>query len=383
MKKIALIGSTGSIGRQTVDVVLRHPDRFCVVALAADRNETLLAEQAALLRPQIAVLRSEGREVGMPEGVRFSRGEGAFEAACAFPEADIVVVAVTGFAGLKAALLAIGAGKDVALANKESLVAGGELLLGEAVRRGVNVCPVDSEHSAIWQCLHFDRGAPYTRILLTASGGALRDVPLEDLPKVTPAQALAHPTWKMGPKITIDCATMLNKGFEVIEAMRLYGAAPEQVEVIVHRESIVHSLVEFADGALLAQMSLPSMELPIQLALTYPERLDAGLSRLDLCALGALHFEAPDLRRYPCLRLSLESARAGGLYPAALGGAGEVAVEAFLNGQIKYTDIADIIECALGACEGGAADSYAHIAAADAAARAAARAQVKRIAEGK
>ena len=233
---------------------------------------------------------------------------------------------------MKATLLAVGAGKDVALANKESLVVGGTLVLRRARERGVRILPVDSEHSAIWQCLHFDRAAPFRRILLTASGGALRDLPLEALPSVTAREALAHPNWKMGPKITLDCATMLNKGFEVIEAMHLFGASLSQIEVLVHRESIVHSMVEFADGAVLAQMGMPSMELPIQLALTYPERLDCALPRVDFAALGALTFAAVDEARYPCFRLALESAKRGGGYPCALNAAGEVAAEAFLGG---------------------------------------------------
>ena len=372
MKKIAVIGSTGSIGRQALAVAARYPERFCVTALAAHANERLLAEQAAAVRPAFAALRAEGEAVAMPAGVRFARGEGAFEEACAFADADIVLVAVSGFAGLKATLLAVGAGKDVALANKESLVVGGTLVLRRARERGVRILPVDSEHSAIWQCLHFDRTAPFRRILLTASGGALRDLPLEALPSVTAREALAHPNWKMGPKITLDCATMLNKGFEVIEAMHLFGASLSQLEVLVHRESIVHSMVEFADGAVLAQMGMPSMELPIQLALTYPERLDCALPRVDFAALGALTFAAVDEARYPCFRLALESAKRGGGYPGALNAAGEVAAEAFLGGRIRYTQIAPVIEASLDA-PWPDARSYGELAALDAAVRARAR----------
>ena len=269
-------------------------------------------------------------------------------------------------------LAAIEAGKDVALANKESLVVGGDLVLARARAKGVNILPVDSEHSAIWQCLHFDRAAPYARIILTASGGALRDLPLGRLSSVTAAEALAHPNWKMGAKITLDCATMLNKGFEVIEAMHLYGAALSQIEVLIHRESIVHSMVEFADGAVLAQMSVPSMELPIQLALTWPERLDCALPRVDFAKLGALHFSSVDEARYPCFRLALAAAERGGGYPCALNAAGEVAAEAFLNGRIRYTDIAPLIEEALSAPV-PAAHGYAELEALDAAARARAR----------
>lgn len=372
MKNIALIGCTGSIGRQAIKVAARYPDKFRIVAMAANTGGEVFVRQAAEVRPAFAALRQEGEAVPVPAGTRFARGESAFEEACSYADADVVLVAVTGFAGLKAALLAIGAGKDVALANKESLVAGGDLVMRLAAEKGVNVLPVDSEHSAVWQCLHFDRKAPFSRILLTASGGALRDVPLAELSSVTAAQALAHPNWDMGAKITIDCATMLNKGFEVIEAMHLYGAALSQIKVLIHRESVVHSLVEFADGAALAQLGVPSMELPIQLALTYPERLPC-CPPADLAAVGALHFSEVERGRYPCFFLALGCAEKGGAYPCILNAAGEVAVGAFLKGQIKYTQIAEIIEGAL--CAGGLPyGSYAALEEADAAARARARA---------
>ena len=372
MKNIALIGCTGSIGRQAIKVAARYPDKFRIVAMAANTGGEVFVRQAAEVRPAFAALRQEGEAVPVPAGTRFARGESAFEEACSYADADVVLVAVTGFAGLKAALLAIAAGKDVALANKESLVAGGDLVMRLAAEKGVNVLPVDSEHSAVWQCLHFDRKAPFSRILLTASGGALRDVPLAELPSVTAAQALAHPNWDMGAKITIDCATMLNKGFEVIEAMHLYGAALSQIKVLIHRESVVHSLVEFADGAALAQLGVPSMELPIQLALTYPERLPC-CPPADLAAVGALHFSEVERGRYPCFFLALGCAEKGGAYPCILSAAGEVAVGAFLKGQIKYTQIAEIIEGAL--CAGELPyGSYAALEEADAAARARARA---------
>lgn len=376
MKNIALIGCTGSIGRQAIKVAARYPDKFRIVAMAANTGGEVFVRQAAEVRPAFAALRQEGEAVPVPAGTRFARGESAFEEACSYADADVVLVAVTGFAGLKAALLAIAAGKDVALANKESLVAGGDLVMRLAAEKGVNVLPVDSEHSAVWQCLHFDRKAPFSRILLTASGGALRDVPLAELSSVTAAQALAHPNWDMGAKITIDCATMLNKGFEVIEAMHLYGAALSQIKVLIHRESVVHSLVEFADGAALAQLGVPSMELPIQLALTYPERLPC-CPPADLAAVGALHFSEVERGRYPCFFLALESAEKGGAYPCILNAAGEVAVGAFLKGQIKYTQIAEIIEGAL--CAGELPyGSYAALEEADAAARARARALLPR-----
>mgnify|MGYP005781020451 FL=1 len=376
MKNIALIGCTGSIGRQAIKVAARYPDKFRIVAMAANTGGEVFVRQAAEVRPAFAALRQEGEAVPVPAGTRLARGESAFEEACSYADADVVLVAVTGFAGLKAALLAIAAGKDIALANKESLVAGGDLVMRLAAEKGVNVLPVDSEHSAVWQCLHFDRKAPFSRILLTASGGALRDVPLAELSSVTAAQALAHPNWDMGAKITIDCATMLNKGFEVIEAMHLYGAALSQIKVLIHRESVVHSLVEFADGAALAQLGVPSMELPIQLALTYPERLPC-CPPADLAAVGALHFSEVERGRYPCFFLALGCAEKGGAYPCILNAAGEVAVGAFLKGQIKYTQIAEIIEGAL--CAGELPyGSYAALEEADAAARARARALLPR-----
>ena len=372
MKNIALIGCTGSIGRQAIKVAARYPDKFRIVAMAANTGGEVFVRQAAEVRPAFAALRQEGEAVPVPAGTRFARGESAFEEACSYADADVVLVAVTGFAGLKATLLTVAAGKDIALANKESLVAGGDLVMRLAAEKGVNVLPVDSEHSAVWQCLHFDRKAPFSRILLTASGGALRDVPLAELSSVTAEQALAHPNWDMGAKITIDCATMLNKGFEVIEAMHLYGAALSQIKVLIHRESVVHSLVEFADGAALAQLGVPSMELPIQLALTYPERLPC-CPPADLAAVGALHFSEVERGRYPCFFLALGCAEKGGAYPCILNAAGEVAVGAFLKGQIKYTQIAEIIEGAL--CAGELPyGSYAALEEADAAARARARA---------
>ena len=333
-KKIALIGSTGSIGRQVINVVNRYPERFELVAIAANTGGELFQRQISEQKPAFAALRAEGETpYGVPAGVRFARGEGAFEEACAYPSADVVFVAVTGFAGLKAALSAINAKKVVALANKECLVAGGEIVMPAAKAAGVKILPVDSEHSAIWQCLAFDRGAPFSKLILTASGGALRDVPLGKLSEMTAKDALAHPNWDMGAKITVDCATMLNKGFEVIEAMRLYDAPLEKVEVVMHRESIVHSMVAFEDGAVLAQMSYPSMEVPIQLALTYPERLRANVAPLDLAKISALHFSAPDPARYPCFTLALGCAKQGGDMPCALNAAGEVAVQAFLRGR--------------------------------------------------
>ena len=330
-KKIALIGSTGSIGRQVINVALRYPERFEIVAMAANTDDITFSRQISAVRPAFACMRDENsaKRVEAPRGTLVKGGETAFSEACGYAGADVVFNAVTGFAGLKVALDAIAAGKRLALANKESLVVGGALVMPAAKAKGTEIVPVDSEHSAIWQCLHFDRAAKFSKLILTASGGALRDVPLEKLPFVTAKEALCHPNWDMGAKITIDCATMLNKGFEVIEAMWLYGAPADKIDVVLHRESVVHSMVAFEDGAVLAQMSAPSMELPIQLALTYPERLSCALPTPDFAKLGALRFE---------------TAREGGSLPCVLNAAGEIAVRAFLGGQIKYTKIAQILE---------------------------------------
>lgn len=370
MKSISLIGSTGSIGMQTCSVVRRHGDRFRIAAMAANSSAELFLRQVEEFRPEYAALADEKAAESIrgriPAGVRFAGGKQAAEEAVGYGQT--AVIAATGFAGLKYSLAAADAGKDVALANKETLVCGGELMTRKIKGAGVRLLPVDSEHSALWQALHFRADTPFRRLLITASGGPFYACTPEQLERVTPADALRHPTWKMGAKITIDSATLLNKGFEVIEAMHLYGAALSQVEVLVHRESIVHSMVEFADGAVLAQMSVPSMELPIQMALTYPERLPCGLPPVDFSKLGALHFAAVDARRYPCFSLALSCAAKGGGYPCALNAAGEVAVQAFLRGQIKYARIADIMEEALQG-EVFPARSYAELAALDAAVR--------------
>ena len=347
MKKIALIGSTGSIGKQVINVALRYPEKFKIVAMSANSNSTLFAEQLKAVKPEFANLRDENASENfsqIPENLKFLGGEKGYDVACAYQNADIVFNAVTGFAGLKVSLLAIENGKDLALANKESLVVGGALVMPLAKKMGVKIMPVDSEHSAIWQCLNFDYNKPYDKILLTASGGALRNTPISELEKVTAQQALCHPNWDMGAKITIDCATMLNKGFEVIEAMWLYNAKVEDIEVVIHKESIIHSMVAFADGTTMAQLSYPSMELPIQLALTFPERIDCALPRVDFFKLGALHFDRVDENRYPCFKIAIDCAKAGGTAPCVLNAAGEIAVSAFLKGQIKYTQIAHILE---------------------------------------
>ena len=337
MKKIALIGSTGSIGKQTLSVVRRHPDKFKIVSLAAGNNVGDFLEQVNEFKPKVATL-STALPKGLPTGVEYFSGENAFTNAI-IEDADVVLVALVGFKGILAVLDAIEKGKDIALANKESLVVGGELVMSKAKEKGVKISPVDSEHSAIWQALGFDFNAKFNKLILTASGGAFRDIELDKLNSVTAADALRHPNWKMGAKITVDCATMVNKAFEVMEAKWLYNTSFDKIDVIIHRESIIHSMVEYIDGAVLAQMSYPDMELPIQLALSYPERLKTDLKSLNFAELKSLTFSPVDHKRYPCFNLIMEAAREGALYPAVANGANEQAVNLFLQGKIAFNDI--------------------------------------------
>ncbi len=344
MKKIALLGSTGSIGRQVLGVVDRYPDKYSIVSLAANSNAKLLSEQIIKYKPIAAGLTDPvniGEISVLPKETTLYTGERAL-LHCVLSEADIVFVAVVGFCGLQAVLEAVNMGKTVALANKEALVAGGELVMPLAKSKNVEIIPVDSEHSAIWQCLAFEKERQFKKIILTASGGALRDVPIENLSSVTPELALKHPNWKMGAKITIDCATMFNKGLEVIEAKWLFNAPLDKIDVLIHPQSIVHSMVEYADNALIAQLSVPSMDIPIQLALTYPERIKSGVEPLDLTK-QPLTFSAVDEKRYPCFNIALQAAKLGGVYPCAVSGANEEAVKLFLNGIISYTEIDDYL----------------------------------------
>lgn len=347
MKKIALLGSTGSIGRQVLGVVDRYPEEYSVVALAANSSAKLLGEQIKKYKPLVAGLSDPANAAeitDLPKQTSLYLGENAL-IHCVIPEADIVFVSVVGFCGLKAVLAALNMKKTVALANKEALVAGGELVMPLAAEKGVDIIPVDSEHSAIWQSLAFDKTRPFKKIILTASGGALRDLPLQSLYSVTPEIALRHPNWNMGAKITIDCATMFNKGLEVMEAMWLYNAPLEKIDVLIHPQSIVHSMVEYADNALIAQLAVPSMDIPIQLALSYPDRKPSGVSALDLTK-EPLTFMQPDHKRYPCFDIAINAAKAGGVYPCAASAANEVAVKLFLSGKIKFGEIADYISYA-------------------------------------
>lgn len=351
MKKIALIGSTGSIGKQTLSVVRRHNDKFKIVSISAGSNAYEFLEQVKEFKPAVATLGKSIDKTELPSGTEYFFGEDAFTNAI-IDDADVVVVALVGFKGLIAVLDAIEKGKDVALANKESLVVGGELVMQKAKEKGVKITPIDSEHSAIWQALGFDFSAPFSKIILTCSGGAFREKSLEQMENLKAKDALLHPNWKMGAKITVDCATLVNKGFEVIEAKWLYNTTFDKIDVIIHKESIIHSMVEFNDGAVLAQMSYPDMELAIQLALSYPERLRTDVKSLDFASLKSLSFAQVDNERFPCFNLIVEAGKSGGIYPAVANGANERAVKLFLEGKIGYKDIYKAIYGALQSYDG-------------------------------
>ena len=380
MKKISLIGSTGSIGTQVCSVVRRHADKFKIESIVANASAEAFLRQVIEFKPAYAALADEeaGRAIAdkIPAGVRFDYGEEAALAAIAYGE--VAFIAATGFAGLKYTLKALEEKKDIALANKETLVCGGELVMQKIKGAGTRLMPVDSEHSALWQALHFRTDTPFSRLIITASGGPFYGWDKEKLATVTPASALKHPTWNMGAKITIDSATLLNKGFEVIEAKWLYDCDLDKIHTIVQPESIIHSMVEFADGCVLAQMSYPTMELPIQLALTYPERLPCGVKPLDFASLGAIRFLPLERKAFPCFDLALKAAETGDNYPCALNGAGEIAVRAFLDGRIPFLAIADTIEYALGKTERVKANGYAALKATDERARALAKEYVER-----
>lgn len=348
MKKIALIGSTGSIGRQVLSVVRRHPEEFKIVSLAAGNNLALLSEQIKEFAPSVATAAIEGDGLNLPTGIDFYHGENAFTHAVT-DDADVVVISLVGFKGIIAVLDAIEKKKNIALANKESLVVGGELVMKKAKEAGVTITPVDSEHSAIWQALNFDFKTPFSKIILTASGGAFRDYTKEELKTATAAKALMHPNWQMGAKITVDCATLVNKAFEVTEAKWLYDTTYDKIDIIIHRESIIHSMVEFIDGVTIAQLSYPTMEIPIQLALHYPDRIFSGHKGIDFKTLKSLTFSEYDEERFPCFKLVVDAAKKGGTYPAVANGANEQAVKLFLENKIGFTDIYKSIDEALSA----------------------------------
>ncbi len=341
-----VLGSTGSIGRQTLDVVRALPGRFRIVGLAAGKNLDLLAEQVSEFKPEYINYSLVGRdEKETRNRLGATRCEYlSLEEMARHVDVDIVVIATSGVAGLGATLAAVRAGKNIALANKESLVAAGEIITDEAGRSGAQILPVDSEHSAIWQCLNGEKQAA-RRIILTASGGPFREYATEQMAGITVEQALAHPSWNMGKKVTIDSATLMNKGLEVIEAHWLFKINVEDVKVLIHPQSIVHSMVEFVDGSVKAQLSYPDMRLPIQYALSYPDRLaNPDLPHLDWSNFSDLTFQQPDTARFPCLRLAIEAGRQGGTYPAVLSAADEVAVDLFLSQRIGFVDIARLVE---------------------------------------
>jgi len=378
---ITILGSTGSIGVNTLDVVARHPQRFRVVALTANTGVERLTEQCVRYRPDYAVMAdaaaaqrlAERLETELPDVEVLSGAEGLARVA-GLDSVDVVMAAIVGAAGLLSALSAARHGKRVLLANKEALVMSGDLFMQAVREHGATLLPIDSEHNAILQCLPGGYVAGDTppgvrRILLTASGGPFRTLPLGNLAGVTPEQACAHPNWVMGRKISVDSATMMNKGLEVIEASRLFGLPQEQIDVVLHPQSVVHSLVEYRDGSVLAQLGNPDMRIPISHALGWPERIDSGAGSLDLTAVGKLRFEAPDLARYPCLALAYDALQAGGTAPAILNAANETAVQAFLERRMPFTAIASVIRDVLERCTVHAADRLDDILADDAAAR--------------
>ncbi|WP_242396073.1 1-deoxy-D-xylulose-5-phosphate reductoisomerase [Anaeromyxobacter oryzisoli] len=346
MKKVAILGSTGSIGTQSLDVVSRFPDRFEVVGLAAGRNAAGVLEQIRRFHPRVVSVADEAAARAVraeaPAGVEVLSGEEGAVAVAAHPDVELVVAAIAGGAGLRSTAAAIEAGKAVGLANKESMVLAGELLMARAAAKGLPILPVDSEHSAIYQSLAGHNRAEVRRLVLTASGGPLRAVPAAELAGVTPERALKHPNWSMGAKITIDSATLMNKGLEVIEARWLFGVEPSRIDIIVHPESIVHSMVEYIDGSMVAQLGISDMRGPISYAMGHPERLPLQLPPLDLAGRGRLTFEAPDPTRFPAFTLAYRALERGGTSPAVLSGADEAAVAAFLAGRCRFVDIADL-----------------------------------------
>jgi len=351
MKGITILGATGSVGKATLDVVGRHRDRFRVIALTAHADVEGLFRQCIEHRPQFAVMVEETPAQQLSERisqaglkVRVLSGTHALEEVAKLPENDCIMAAIVGAAGLLPTLAAVSSGKRVLLANKESLVMAGQVFMRAVREHGAELIPIDSEHNAIFQCMPPQERHAIRRILLTASGGPFRGWSREKLHNITPAQACAHPKWSMGRKISVDSATLMNKGLEVIEACWLFETPPERIEVLVHPQSIVHSLVEYADGSVMAQLSNPDMRIPIACGLAWPERMEAGAQSLDLCALGHLDFEPPDLATFPCLQIAKQAAQAGGSAPVILNAANEIAVQAFLEGQLPFLAIAQVVQ---------------------------------------
>ncbi len=385
MKNLAILGSTGSIGTSTLDICERYPGRYRVITLAAGRNLKAAIEQCERWRPSLVSMAEEAtaealkttlRERGI-SGMEVLYGTAGTVACATHPEVNFVVSAIVGVAGLEATYAAAAAGKSIGLANKEAMVAAGELILSKARETGAAILPIDSEHNAIHQCMRGGTPAEVKQIWLTASGGPFRNLPLAEFEHITPQEALKHPTWVMGQRITVDSATMLNKGLEIIEACRLFDLPPGRVRVTVHPQSTIHSLVEYVDGSILAQLSVTDMRLPILYALAWPERVPSDLT-FDMTALARLDFQPPDFERFPCLRLAYEAARAGSAHCIALNAADEIAVEAFLHGQLPFLGIPSTIEAVLAEMTGKAPASIAEVLQADVFARELARRAVAR-----
>ncbi len=379
-RRIAILGATGSVGRSTLDLVERSPERFEVVALTAQSNVDALAEAARRTGARLAVVADESCFADLADklegsGCRAAAGaEGLIEAAAG--DADWVMAAIVGCAGLVPTMAAIEAGKTVALANKEALVTAGTLMTGAATRSGATLLPVDSEHNAIFQCLAGSRGEDVARLVLTASGGPFLNASLDQMRAASPAQAVAHPRWSMGAKISVDSATLMNKGLELIEAHHLFGLASDRIDIVVHPQSVVHSLVEFVDGSLLAQLGSADMRIPIAFTLAWPERMETPAERLSLTDIARLDFEAPDMQRFPALRIAREALERGGSAAIVLNAANEVAVEAFLNGRIGFCDIVRLVEEALAQIDAAAPKSVAEVVALDLDVRERARAMI-------
>ena len=381
---VVVLGATGSIGTSTLDVLSRYPERYQVVALSAHRQVERMALLCAQHRPSYAVMVDAGAAQRLRELLHEQRvptevlsGADSLEQMAALPEARVVVAAIVGAAGLRSSLAAARAGKRILLANKEALVMSGQIFMDEVARSGAQLLPVDSEHNAIFQCMpgNFGSGLESVgvrRILITASGGPFRTTPVEQLDSVTPEQAIAHPNWVMGKKISVDSATMMNKGLEVIEARWLFNATPEQIQVVLHPQSVIHSMVEYRDGSMLAQLGNPDMRTPIAHALAWPERIESGVSSLDIFAVARLDFSPPDMQRFPCLRLAYQTLRAGGTSGAIMNAANEVAVQAFLERRLAFTGIAQVVEQVMDSVPCGAAVTLDDVLQADKVARASA-----------
>ena len=391
MRGVAILGSTGSIGVSTLDVIARHPERYQVVALSAHRDVQGMLDQCRQFRPSLAAMADPAAAAALQRavaaeglGVEVMAGPAGLDAVATHPDATDLMAAIVGAAGVLPTLAAVRLGRRILLANKEALVVSGALFMAAAQASGAQILPIDSEHNAVFQCLPPGFGGGLDRvgvehILLTASGGPFRCRPLSELHDVTPVQACAHPNWEMGRKISVDSATMMNKGLEVIEARWLFDAHPEQIRVVVHPQSVIHSMVQYVDGSVLAQLGNPDMRTPIAHALAWPQRHSSGVAMLDLFEIARLDFEPPDLVRFPCLRLAFEAVMAGGTAPAVLNAANEVAVARFLDGELGFTGIAEVVERTLDSIEIGAADSLDELLAVDARARGIAEQQLRRV----